>query len=91
MPECAAGDCRAVLLRGSKAVQLTTAHTADDDQERARMLSCDAEGVRRVGMGSRNGWRVGLVGLQVTRWAGTPACAMVRRLTLMHVSILALV
>ena len=58
-----AGDCRAVLVRGGRAEQVTRAHTADDPQERQRIQASHPDAVRRIG----TGWRVGPVALQVSR------------------------
>lgn len=63
-----AGDCRAVLVRAGRAQQLTRAHTADDAAERER-LQREHPGVLRH---LAQGWRVGEVGLQVTRCALPP-------------------
>ena len=59
-----AGDCRAVLCRGGKAVQLSREHSAEDLEERQRVKQ--AGGKLREVMGS---WRIGDAGLQVTRYA----------------------
>ena len=52
-----------MLVRDGEAVQLSHAHTAENAQERERMLGHHSEGIQRVG----EQWRVGPVGLQVTR------------------------
>ena len=76
-----AGDCRAVLVQGGRAVQLTRAHTADDPDEQARVQDVNPAALRRVG----NGWRIGGPGLQVTRWVsckwvhGATTCQHARR------------
>ena len=57
-----AGDCRAVLCHRGKAIQLSRDLTAEDAEERARVLN--AGGNLQKVMGS---WRVGDAGIQVTR------------------------
>ena len=60
------GDCRAVMgRRNSRALRLTRDHTADDTAERCRIQSAGGTIAQRNG-----GWRVGRVGLQVTRSIG---------------------
>lgn len=66
-PACAAGDCRAVLCRAGKALQLTEDHSAASPSERARVEATGARVDWRV-----NSWRVGTAGLQVTRCAASP-------------------
>lgn len=60
-----AGDGRAVLSRGGTAVPLSRQHTADLDDERARVVA--AGGTVQYRGGS---WRVGPAALQVTRALG---------------------
>jgi serine/threonine protein phosphatase PrpC len=60
-----AGDCRAVLCRGGRALPLSRDHTADLPGERARILSVKGRLVYRI-----DSWRVGDAGLQVTRSIG---------------------
>ena len=57
-----AGDCRAVLCRAGKAVQLSTDQTVDNDAERARLLAAGGQVRWRV-----DSWRVGAAGIQVSR------------------------
>jgi len=56
------GDCRAVLCRGGRALQINREHSAEDADERQRVE--EAGGKLREVMGS---WRIGDAGLQVTR------------------------
>lgn len=60
-----AGDCRAVLCRGGRAVGLSRQHTAELEDERARILAAGGSVARRAGS-----WRVGAAALQVTRALG---------------------
>ncbi|KAI8470546.1 MAG: phosphatase 2C-like domain-containing protein [Monoraphidium minutum] len=60
-----AGDCRAVLCRGGAALGLSRQHTAELEDERARVLAAGGSVSRRAG-----GWRVGAAALQVTRALG---------------------
>ncbi|GBF88929.1 hypothetical protein Rsub_01428 [Raphidocelis subcapitata] len=60
-----AGDCRAVLCRAGAPLALSRQHTADLDDERARVLAAGGSVARGAG-----GWRVGAAGLQVTRALG---------------------
>ncbi|KAK9828917.1 hypothetical protein WJX72_002777 [[Myrmecia] bisecta] len=60
-----AGDCRAVLCRAGKAVALSRDQTADRQDERERVLAAGGKVEWRV-----DSWRVGAVGLQVTRSLG---------------------
>eukprot|EP00899_Mesostigma_viride_P022588 jgi/Mesvir1/3513/Mv11990-RA.1 len=60
-----AGDCRAVLCREGKMVQLTRDHTAADPAERQRVT--DAGGLVEI---RQDTWRVGAAALQVTRSIG---------------------
>jgi hypothetical protein len=60
-----AGDCRAVVSRGGAALGLSRQHTADLEDERARVLAAGGSVARRAG-----GWRVGAAALQVTRALG---------------------
>eukprot|EP00898_Chlorokybus_atmophyticus_P003259 jgi/Chlat1/3934/Chrsp26S04194 len=60
-----AGDCRAVVSRAGKAVQLTRDHTVADEQERARVVSAGSTVEWRV-----DTWRVGAAALQVSRSIG---------------------
>lgn len=57
-----AGDCRAVLCRAGKAVQLSVDQTVDDDAERTRLLAAGGQVRWRV-----DSWRVGAAGIQVSR------------------------
>ena len=57
-----AGDCRAVLCRGGRAVPASRDHNADDEEERRRVLQAGAQVARRMG-----NWRLGQAGIQVTR------------------------
>lgn len=66
-----AGDCRAVLCRDGKAVQVNREHTADDERERGRVAAAGARVARHQGA-----WRVGAAGLQVTRWGPSPRCRL---------------
>jgi hypothetical protein len=58
-----AGDCRAVLCKGGRAIQLNREHSAEILEERQRVE--EAGGKLREVMGS---WRIGDAGLQVTRY-----------------------
>jgi serine/threonine protein phosphatase PrpC len=60
-----AGDCRAVLCRAGRPVGLSRQHTAELEDERARILAAGGSVARRGG-----GWRVGAAALQVTRALG---------------------
>ena len=61
--ECgSAGDCRAVLCRGGRGVQLNAEHSADSPSERERIEA--SGGDLRLVNGS---WRIGGAGIQVTR------------------------
>lgn len=60
-----AGDCRAVLCRGGRAVGLSRQHTAELEDERVRVLAAGGSVARRAGS-----WRVGAAALQVTRALG---------------------
>lgn len=70
-----AGDCRAVLCRGGATLPVSRDHTADLDSERQRVLDAGGTAARLGGS-----WRIGTVGLQVTRWAssviGMVSCTM---------------
>lgn len=59
------GDCRAVLCQNGIAVPLTRDHTVDDEKERERIKAGGGVVEWRV-----NSWRVGSVGIQVTRSLG---------------------
>ena len=61
-----AGDCRAMLVRGTQAVALTRDHTAEDAGERARVEAAGGS-LQRDASGK---WRVGAAGLAVTRGLG---------------------
>ncbi|GAQ90746.1 Serine/threonine protein phosphatase [Klebsormidium nitens] len=60
-----AGDCRAVLCRNGKAVQITKDHIAEDPTERARVEAAGGIVEWRV-----DTWRVGQAAIQVTRSIG---------------------
>lgn len=60
-----AGDCRAVLCRGGEVVPASRDHTAELDAERQRVLDAGGTASRQRGM-----WRVGDIGLAVTRSIG---------------------
>lgn len=60
-----AGDSRAVLSRGGVALPLSRQHTADLEDERARVVAAGGSVVCRGGS-----WRVGPAALQVTRALG---------------------
>ena len=61
-----AGDCRAMLVRGTQAVALTRDHTAEDAGERRRVEEAGGS-LQRDASGK---WRVGAAGLAVTRGLG---------------------
>lgn len=60
-----AGDCRAVLCRAGRALGLSRQHTAELEDERARVIAAGGSVSRRAGS-----WRVGAAALQVTRALG---------------------
>ncbi|GMH40224.1 hypothetical protein BSKO_08128 [Bryopsis sp. KO-2023] len=60
-----AGDCRAVLCRDGKAVQLTRDHTAMNCEERLRVEKSGGKVQWTL-----DSWRVGSAGIQVTRSLG---------------------
>ncbi|KAJ7522854.1 hypothetical protein O6H91_18G029400 [Diphasiastrum complanatum] len=60
-----AGDCRMVLCHQGQAVALSTDHTADCIKERDRIIRAGGTVAWQV-----DSWRVGSVGLQVTRSIG---------------------
>uniref|UniRef100_A0A061SFA0 Protein kinase and pp2c-like domain-containing n=1 Tax=Tetraselmis sp. GSL018 TaxID=582737 RepID=A0A061SFA0_9CHLO len=60
-----AGDCRAVLCRAGKAVQVTRDHTLADDEERQRVAAAGGRVSWKV-----DGWRVGPAAIQVSRSIG---------------------
>jgi len=61
------GDGRAVLCRRGRAVRLTRDHTADDEEERERIINNVSSSIVSQRYGN---WRVGSAGLQVTRSIG---------------------
>ncbi|CAK0781962.1 hypothetical protein CVIRNUC_005517 [Coccomyxa viridis] len=60
-----AGDCRAVLCREGNALPLSRDHTAEQEDERQRIVQAGGQ-VNHV-MGS---WRIGQAGIQVSRCLG---------------------
>ncbi|CAG9460345.1 unnamed protein product [Pedinophyceae sp. YPF-701] len=62
-----AGDCRAVLCRGGRAVAISRDHSTQSEAERERITACGGKLEWLV-----DGWRVGAPGLQVTRSLGDP-------------------
>jgi serine/threonine protein phosphatase PrpC len=60
------GDCRAVLCRGGAALALTSDHAAGRADERARVLAAGGAAAQDAA----GAWRVGAVGLAVTRSLG---------------------
>lgn len=61
-PVCDAGDCRAVLCRNSKALQLNREHSTEDNSERDRVSKMGGK-LQQVD----GSWRLGSAGIQVTR------------------------
>lgn len=60
-----AGDCRAVLCRGGKAIALSHDHTAEVSGERERVRAAGCSVQWRV-----DSWRIGEAGIQITRSIG---------------------
>jgi serine/threonine protein phosphatase PrpC len=60
-----AGDCRTVLCRNGKAIQLSKDHTASCIEERERIISAGGHVSWQV-----DTWRVGAAALEVTRSIG---------------------
>ncbi|GIL61123.1 hypothetical protein Vafri_15520 [Volvox africanus] len=60
-----AGDCRAVVCRGRRAMAASRDHTGLLEDERQRLTACGT-----TMMWQHGGWRVGTSGLQVTRCIG---------------------
>mmetsp|Transcript_35662 Transcript_35662/g.100954 ORF Transcript_35662/g.100954 Transcript_35662/m.100954 type:complete len:438 (+) Transcript_35662:245-1558(+) len=60
-----AGDCRAVLCRGGRPLQVSRDHSTADDAERQRIVDASGKLSWRV-----DSWRVGEAGIQVTRSIG---------------------
>jgi serine/threonine protein kinase len=77
------GDGRAVLCRRGRAVRLSRDHTADDEEERERIINATAvSSSSSIVVSQRYGnWRVGSAGLQVTRSVGDVDMKVERVLT----------